>query len=72
MIDDKDGCTPLPLFMITGNALGQALLEWQKNQGVPPKALKSKLKAVRLDCSNHFNHKIDSGKNLSCCTATDC
>jgi len=69
-IDDKDGHTPSLLIMFTCTALRHALLEWQKNQTVPLKASKSKLKAVRLECSNYLNHKNDSGNNASCCTAT--
>jgi hypothetical protein len=56
MIDDKDGHIPSPLIMFTCTALRHALLEWQKNKGVDPKASKSKLKADRPDCSNHFNY----------------
>jgi hypothetical protein len=69
MIDDKDGHIPSPLIMLTCTALRHALLEWQKNKGVHPKASKSKLKADRPDCSNYFNEKNDSGKNASCCGA---
>jgi len=68
MINDKDGHTPSPLIMFTCTALRHALLEWQKNKGVNPKASKSKLKADRPDLSNYFNHKNDSGKIASCCT----
>jgi len=70
MIDDRDGHLPSPLFMLTCIALRHALLEWQKNKGVLPKASKSKLKADRPDHSNHFNYNNDGGKNASCCTAT--
>jgi hypothetical protein len=38
MINDKDGHIPLPLIMFTCTALRHALLEWQKNKGVYPKA----------------------------------
>jgi len=69
MIDDKDSHIPLPLIMFTCTALRYALLEWQKNKGVHPKASKSKLKADRSDRSNYFTHKNASGKNASCCTA---
>jgi len=55
MIDDKDGHRPSPLIMFTCTALRHALLEWQKNKGVHPKASKSKLKADRPDRSNYFN-----------------
>jgi len=61
MINDKYGHIPLPLIMFTRTALRNALLEWQKNQGVHPKASKSKLKADRPDPSNCFNYKNDSG-----------
>jgi hypothetical protein len=45
MIDDKDGHIPLPLIMFTCTAFSHAILEWQKNKGVHPRASKSKLKA---------------------------
>jgi len=38
MIDNKDGHIPLPLIKITCTGLRYALLEWQKIQGVHPKA----------------------------------
>jgi hypothetical protein len=47
--------------------LRHALLEWQKNKGVHPKASKSKRKADRADRSNYFNHKNDSGQIAYCC-----
>jgi len=65
MIDAKDGHIPLPLIMFTCTALRHALLEWQKNTGVTPKASKSKLQANRADCSNYFNYKNDNGKDTS-------
>jgi len=68
MIDDKDGHIPSPLIMFTCTALRHALLDWQKNKGVHPKASKSKLKADRPDCSNYFNCKNDGRKIASCCT----
>jgi len=67
MIDDKDGHICSPLIMFTCTALRHALLEWQKNKGVHPKASKSKLKAGRPDRSNYFNCKNDGGKIVSCC-----
>jgi len=70
MTDNKDGDIPLPLIMLTCTALRHVLLEWQKNKGVHPKASKSKVKADRLDRSNYFNYKNDSGKNVACCAAT--
>jgi hypothetical protein len=70
MIDDKDGHIPSPLIMFTCTALRHALLEWQKNKGVHPKASKSKLKADRPDRSNYFNCKNDGGKIVSCCAVT--
>jgi hypothetical protein len=70
MIDDKDSFIPSPLIMFTCTASRHALLEWQKNKGVHPKASKSKLKADRPDRSNYFNHKNDGGNIASCCTAT--
>jgi len=66
----KDDHIPSPLIIFTCNTLRLALLEWQKNKGVHPKASKSKLKADRPDRSNYFNHKKYSGKNASCCAAT--
>jgi hypothetical protein len=70
MIDDKDGDIPSPLIMFTCTALRYALLEWQTNKGVHPKATKSKLKADRPDCLNYFNCKNDGGKIVSCCAVT--
>jgi hypothetical protein len=70
MIDNKDGHIPSPLIMFTCTALRHALLEWQKNKGVHPKASKSKLKADRPDHSNYFNYKNDGGKITSSCSAT--
>ena len=72
MIADKDGHIPTPLIMITCTILHHALLEWQTNKRIPPKASKSKLTADRPDRSNYFNYKNDSGKNASCCAATGC
>jgi len=69
MIDNKDGHIPSPLIMFTCTALRHALLEWQKNKGVHPKASKSKLNADRPDRSNYFNYKNDGGKNASCSIA---
>jgi len=70
MIDDKDGHIPSPLIMFTCTVLCHALLEWQKNKGVHPKASKSKQKADRPDRSNYFNYNPDGGKNPSQCAAT--
>jgi hypothetical protein len=70
MIDDKDSHIPSPLIMFTCTALRHALLEWQKNKGVHPKASKSKLKADRPDRSNYFNCKNDGGKIASWCAVT--
>jgi hypothetical protein len=56
MINHKDGHIPSPLIMVTVTTLRHALLEWQKNQGVHPKASKSQLKADRPDRSNYFNN----------------
>jgi len=72
MIDDKDGHIPSPLIMFTCTALRHALLEWQKNKGVHPKASKSKLRADRPDRSNYFNCKNDGGKIVSCCSVMGC
>jgi hypothetical protein len=70
MINDKDGHIPSPLIMFTGTVLRHALLEWQKNKGVPLKDSKSKLKADRPDCSNFSNYKNNGGKNSVCSAAT--
>jgi len=70
MIDDKDSHIPLPLIMFTCTVLHNALLEWQKNKGIHPKASKSKLTADRPDRSNYFNHKNGGGKIASCCAVT--
>jgi hypothetical protein len=70
MIDDKDGHIPSPLIMFTCTALRHALLEWQLDKCVHPKASKSKLKADRPDRSNYFNCKNDGGKIISCCSET--
>jgi hypothetical protein len=40
MIDAKNGDIPSPLIMVTGTALHCALLKWQKNHDVHPKAAK--------------------------------
>jgi hypothetical protein len=40
MLDDKDGHIPFLLIMFTCTALRHALLEWQKNKGIHPKASK--------------------------------
>jgi hypothetical protein len=71
MINDKDCHISSPLLMSTCTALVHALLGWQKNKGVQPKASKSKLKVDRPDRSHYFNHKNDGGKTASCCTPTD-
>jgi hypothetical protein len=68
MIDNKEGHIPSPLIMFTCTVLRHALLEWQKNNGVHPKASKSKLKADRPDRSNYFNCMNDSG-NIAFCSA---
>jgi len=56
--------------MFTCTSLRHALLKWQKNNGVHPKASKSKLDAYRPDRSNYLNYKNDNGKKASCCAAT--
>ena len=58
--------------MFTCTALRQALLEWQKNNGVHQNASKSKLKAERPDSLNDFNCKNDGGKITCCCADTGC
>jgi hypothetical protein len=70
MINAKDSHIPSPLIMFTCTALRHALLEWQKNKGVHPKASKSKLKGDRPDRSNYFNHKNDGGKIAARCAVT--
>jgi len=70
MIDDKVCHIPLPLLMFTYTALRHALLQRQKNKGVPPKASMSKMEANRPDPSNNSNYKNDGGKDASCCAAT--
>jgi len=70
MIEDKDGHKPSPLIMFTCTALCHALLQWQKNKVIHPKASQSKLKEDRPDRSNYFNYKNVRGQNASCCTAT--
>jgi hypothetical protein len=70
MIDDKDGHIPSPLIMSTCTALRHAILEWQKNKGVHPKASKSKLNADRPDRSNYFTCKNDAGKIVCNCSVT--
>ena len=69
MFAEKDGHIPLPQIKFTCIALCDALLEWQNNNGVPPTASMSKLKANRHDHSNCFNYKTDSGIKASCCAA---
>ena len=69
MINAKDGHIPSPLIMFTCTVLHHALLEWQKNKGVHPKASKSKMNSDRPDPSNYFNYKNDDGKNASCWAA---
>jgi len=70
MIDHKDSHIPSPLIMFMCTALRHALLEWQKNKGVHPKAANSKLNVDTPDGSNYFDHKNDSGKTASCGAAT--
>jgi len=70
MLDDQDGHIPSTLIMFTYTAFHLALLEWQKNNGVHPKASNLKLKADRPDLSTYFNYKNDGGRYASCCTAT--
>jgi len=70
IIDDNDGHIPSPLIMFTWTPLRHALLEWQKNKGIHPKASKSKLIAGRPDRSNYFNYKNDGGKIASWCAPT--
>jgi len=69
MIDDMDGQISSPLIMFTCTALYHALLEWQMNKVVHPKASKSKLKADRPNHWNYFNYMNGDDKNESCFTA---
>jgi hypothetical protein len=72
MNNDKSGHIASPLIMFTCPSLCDALLEWQKNKGIHPKASKSKLKAHRPDRSNYYNCMNDSGKIVSCCPVMRC
>jgi len=65
-----DGHVPSPLIVFTCTALCRALLEWQENAGVHPKASKSKVKADRPDRTNYFKPKNDGGKIASYCAVT--
>jgi len=56
--------------MFTCTALHHALLEWQTNKGVDPKASKAKLKADRPDHSKYFNYRNEGGMIASCCAVT--
>jgi len=69
IIDDKVRHIPSPLVMVISTPLLCALLECEKNKGVPPKASNSKLNADRLDHSNYFDYKNDGGQDASCCAA---
>jgi hypothetical protein len=71
MNDDKDGHIPSPLIIVSCTALSHALLEWQNNKGVHPKASKSKLTAYRPDRSNYFNCKNNGVKIAFCSAGTD-
>jgi len=71
MIDHKDSHIPSPLIMFIFTTLRHALLVWQKNRGVHPKASKSKLKVHSPDGSNYFNYYNDGGQDASCCAALD-
>jgi len=72
IIDNKDGHIPSRLIIFRCTALRHALLEWQKNKGVHPKASNSKLKANRPNSSNYFNYQNDGGKIASCCAVMGC
>jgi hypothetical protein len=72
MIEYKDGHIPSPLIIFECTVLSIALLECQMNNGVCPKASKSKLKVDRADHSNYFNINNDGGKNTSYCTGMGC
>jgi hypothetical protein len=66
IIEDKNCHIPSALIMFSCPQLRHALLKWQKNKGVHPKASKSMLKADRTDCSIYFNIKNDDGMISSC------
>jgi hypothetical protein len=70
IIDNKDGHIPSPLSMFSSTALRYALLPWEKNKSVHPKASKSKLDADRPDRSNYLIATNEVGKNASCRAAT--
>jgi hypothetical protein len=70
MIRGKDCHIPLPLIMFICTALRHALLEWEKNKGVHPKAFKSNLNADSSDCLKYFNYKNEGGKIVFYCAAT--
>jgi hypothetical protein len=70
MIDVKDSHIPSPLIMFTCTVLHHALLEWQKNNCVHPRASKSNLKVNRPDRSDNVNGKNDGGKIVSGCAET--
>jgi hypothetical protein len=70
MINVTDGDIPSPLIIFTCTALCHALLQWQKNKGIHPKASKSKLKEDTPDRLNYFNPRNDGGKNISYHAAT--
>jgi len=72
MIHNKDVHIPLPLIMFTCTDFCHALLEWQKNKRIHPKAPKSKLKADRPDYLNYFNYNNDGGTNTFSCGAMGC
>jgi len=65
-MDDKDSHIPSPLIMFTCTAFCDALVEWQTNKDIYPKASKPKLIEQRPDRSNYFNYMNDADKNASC------
>jgi hypothetical protein len=50
MFDGNDGYIPLPVIKFTCTALSDALVEWQKNNGVPPDAFMSKANTDSAEC----------------------
>jgi hypothetical protein len=70
MINDKDGHIPPPLIMCTCTVLCHTFLEWHNNEGIHPKASKSKLIADRPDRLNYLKYQNNGGKNLSSNAAT--
>jgi hypothetical protein len=67
-----DSHIPSPLVIFCCTVLCHALLQWQKNTGVHPKASKSRFEVEKQDGSNNFNYRIDSRRNGAHCASTGC